>query len=216
MESPPLEVFKDHGDVALVDTVSGMEGAGWRLDFIILVALSNLNDPAILPASHSDGAEPPLHPHLSLRFCRCSHDLLFPQENGWPRSARRTARRTWWIRTAHTWGLTWLLAGASWAAASSAPSTAGASEEKMGNAPTSHILEKVNLPQRAAGVMAVPKNLIRKGKAVRAHPHAAPSFPAAHRLTTFPGTQHSDGLSRAKSHLGLSPTGFQKLLCTPQ
>jgi len=124
-----------------------MEGVGRRLYFVILVVFSSLNDSVILSAAHLGGAEPSLQPPSLAPFLHTSHDPVFPQVSVWPRSARRTARRTWWMRTAHTSVLTWLLAAASWAAASSAPSTAGASEEKMENAPTSHMLEKVNLPQ---------------------------------------------------------------------
>lgn len=61
--------------------------------------------------------------------------------------------------------------------------------------------------------MAVPKNLIRKGKAafVRAHPHAAPSFPAAQQLPWDgpAGTQRSDGLSYAKLTWDFHPLFFR-------
>lgn len=67
--------------------------------------------------------------------------------------------------------------------------------------------------QRAPGAMAVPKNLIRKGKAafVRAHPHAAPSFPAAQQLPWDGpvGTQRSDGLSYAKLTWDFHPLFFR-------
>ena len=44
--SPSLEVFKERGDVALRDVVSGHGGAG--LDWMISEAFSNLNDSTIL------------------------------------------------------------------------------------------------------------------------------------------------------------------------
>lgn len=125
----------------------GMEGVGWPLDFLICAFFSSLNDSEVHPAACLDGSDPSLQPHPLLPVSSRSHGRVFPQENVWPRSARRTGRPTWWTPTAHTSGLTWLLVGASWAAASSAPSTAGAFEEKMGNVPTSRMLEKVNLPQ---------------------------------------------------------------------
>ena len=43
-----LEVFKNHGDVALWDVVSGHGGGGVGLDWVILVVFSNLNDSMIL------------------------------------------------------------------------------------------------------------------------------------------------------------------------
>ena len=48
--SPSLEVFKDHGDVALRDVVSGHGGSLW-LNLVIVVAFSNLNDTVILLGS---------------------------------------------------------------------------------------------------------------------------------------------------------------------
>ena len=45
MQSPSLEVFKNRGDVALRDVVSGHGGTGWWLDLMIF---SNLNDCVIL------------------------------------------------------------------------------------------------------------------------------------------------------------------------
>ena len=45
MGSPSLEVFKNHGDEALRDVVSGHGGVG--LNRMILEVLSNLNDSAI-------------------------------------------------------------------------------------------------------------------------------------------------------------------------
>jgi len=44
--SPSLEVFKERGDVALRDVVSGHGGVG--LDWMISEAFSNLNDSTIL------------------------------------------------------------------------------------------------------------------------------------------------------------------------
>ena len=46
--SPSLEVFQDHGDVALRDVVGGHAGDGLGLDLIISEAFSNLNDSMIL------------------------------------------------------------------------------------------------------------------------------------------------------------------------
>ena len=43
VESPSLEVFKERGDVALRDVVSGHSGDG--LDLMILETFSNLSDP---------------------------------------------------------------------------------------------------------------------------------------------------------------------------
>ena len=45
VQSPSLEVLKNHGDVALRDMVSG--GDGLELDLVILKAFSNLNDSMI-------------------------------------------------------------------------------------------------------------------------------------------------------------------------
>jgi len=39
-----IQVFKNHGDVALRATVSGHGGAGWGLDQMIFGVFSNLND----------------------------------------------------------------------------------------------------------------------------------------------------------------------------
>ena len=44
MESPSLEVFKNHRDVALRDVVSGHGGGGLGLDSMILVIFTNLYD----------------------------------------------------------------------------------------------------------------------------------------------------------------------------
>ena len=45
MGPPSLEVFKNHGDVALRDVVNGHGGTGLGLDWMISVILvSNLND----------------------------------------------------------------------------------------------------------------------------------------------------------------------------
>ena len=44
VQSPSLEVFKNHGDVALRDVVSGHGGDGLGLDWIILVVFSNVYD----------------------------------------------------------------------------------------------------------------------------------------------------------------------------
>ena len=43
VESPSMEAFKNCGDVALRDVVSGHGGDGLRLDQLILVVFSNLN-----------------------------------------------------------------------------------------------------------------------------------------------------------------------------
>lgn len=43
-EYPFPEVFQNHGDVALRNTVSGHGGSGLGLDLMILEVLSNLND----------------------------------------------------------------------------------------------------------------------------------------------------------------------------
>ena len=47
-ESPSLEVFKNCGDVALGDTVSGHGGGGLGLDLEIVDVFSNRNDTTIL------------------------------------------------------------------------------------------------------------------------------------------------------------------------
>ena len=44
MESPSLEVFKNHGDVALRDVVTGHGGVGLGLDLGILEVFSSLDD----------------------------------------------------------------------------------------------------------------------------------------------------------------------------
>jgi len=44
VESLSLEVFKNHGDVTLRDTVSGHGRMGWWLDLGILEVFSELND----------------------------------------------------------------------------------------------------------------------------------------------------------------------------
>ena len=49
MESPSLEVFQNHGDVALGDVVSGHGWGGLGLYLGILVVFSDLNDSMILP-----------------------------------------------------------------------------------------------------------------------------------------------------------------------
>ena len=43
-----LEVFRNHGDVALRDMVSGHGGDGMGLDLGVLEIFSNLNDSVIL------------------------------------------------------------------------------------------------------------------------------------------------------------------------
>ena len=43
-----LEVFRNHGDVALRDMVSGHGGNGMGLDYGVLEIFSNLNDSVIL------------------------------------------------------------------------------------------------------------------------------------------------------------------------
>ena len=48
VESSSLEVFKNHGDVALHDMVSGHDGGGLRLHLVITEVFSNLNDSVIL------------------------------------------------------------------------------------------------------------------------------------------------------------------------
>ena len=48
MESLTLEVFRNHGDVALRDMVSGHGGDGMGLDLGVLEVFSNLNDSVIL------------------------------------------------------------------------------------------------------------------------------------------------------------------------
>ena len=48
VESPSLEVFKNHGDVALRDVVSGHGWGGLVLDLVILEVFSNLNESMIL------------------------------------------------------------------------------------------------------------------------------------------------------------------------
>ena len=47
-ESLSLEVFKNHGDVALRDVVSGHGGDGLELNLDILQVFSNLNHPVVL------------------------------------------------------------------------------------------------------------------------------------------------------------------------
>ena len=47
VEPPSLEVFKNRGEVALRDMVSGLGGDRLGLDWIILVLFSNLNDSMI-------------------------------------------------------------------------------------------------------------------------------------------------------------------------
>lgn len=44
VEPPSLEVFKNRGEVALRDMVSGLGGDRLGLDWIILVVFSKLND----------------------------------------------------------------------------------------------------------------------------------------------------------------------------
>ena len=46
--SPSLEVFQNHGDVALRDVVSGHGGGGLTLDKVILEGFSSFNDSMIL------------------------------------------------------------------------------------------------------------------------------------------------------------------------
>jgi len=48
VQSLPLEVFQDHGDVTLRDTVSRHGGDGMELDLGILQVFSNLNGSVIL------------------------------------------------------------------------------------------------------------------------------------------------------------------------
>ena len=48
VESPSLEVFKNHGDVVLRDMVSGHGGGGLVIGPDDLGSLSNLNDSVIL------------------------------------------------------------------------------------------------------------------------------------------------------------------------
>jgi len=48
VESPSLEVFKNCGEVARRDEVSGHGGDGLRLGLGILMVFSNLNDSIIL------------------------------------------------------------------------------------------------------------------------------------------------------------------------
>ena len=48
MESPSLEVFLNHGDVALRDVVSGHGGDDLELDVMILDIFSSLSDTMIL------------------------------------------------------------------------------------------------------------------------------------------------------------------------
>lgn len=48
MESLSLEVFENHGDVALKDVVSGHGGSGLRLGLGIFKLSSNLNDFTVL------------------------------------------------------------------------------------------------------------------------------------------------------------------------
>ena len=47
VQSPSLEVFKSHGDVALWDVVSGHGGDGLGLDWVVLGVFSNLNGSVI-------------------------------------------------------------------------------------------------------------------------------------------------------------------------
>ena len=44
VESPSLEVFQNHVDVALRTWSAGMVGVGWWLDQVILKVFSNLHD----------------------------------------------------------------------------------------------------------------------------------------------------------------------------
>ena len=44
MESLPLEVFKNHGDVILRDIVGGHGGCGSGFNWMILEVFSKLND----------------------------------------------------------------------------------------------------------------------------------------------------------------------------
>ena len=46
--SSSLEVFQNHGDVALRDVVSGHGGGGVTVGIVIIVVFSNLNDSVIL------------------------------------------------------------------------------------------------------------------------------------------------------------------------
>ena len=48
VESSFLKVFKEHGDVALRDIVSGHGGDGLGLDLMILEVFSSLNNSVIL------------------------------------------------------------------------------------------------------------------------------------------------------------------------
>ena len=50
-------MFKNHGDVALRDVVSGHGGGGLGLDLVILEVFSNLNDSMKIAALEHD----PLH-----------------------------------------------------------------------------------------------------------------------------------------------------------
>ena len=47
MGSPSLEVLRNHGGVALRDTIIGRGGVGWWLDWMILGMFSSLNDSMI-------------------------------------------------------------------------------------------------------------------------------------------------------------------------
>ena len=47
VDSPSLEMFKSHGDVALRDKVSGHDGSGLGLELMILEVFSNLSDSMI-------------------------------------------------------------------------------------------------------------------------------------------------------------------------
>jgi len=48
VQSPSLEVLKNHVDVALRDVVSGHGGGGLTLDKVILEGFSSFNDSMIL------------------------------------------------------------------------------------------------------------------------------------------------------------------------
>ena len=71
VESLSLEVFKNHGDVAVRDVVSGHGGKGLGLD-LVLEVFSNLNDSMILLLSLHDtklmknagGANPQIWKHF--------------------------------------------------------------------------------------------------------------------------------------------------------
>ena len=68
MESPSLEVFKNHGDVALRDNCYGHGGSGLRLDQMISVVFSSLCDSTDPWASDIQN------------FLRCFSSLLVNQE----------------------------------------------------------------------------------------------------------------------------------------